>query len=52
MKTALLISGHLRSIDKTIENLIELKEKINADIFIHTWSERVNNKIMEEVRKV
>ena len=40
MKTALLISGHLRSIDKTIENLIELKEKINADIFIHTWSER------------
>ena len=40
MKTALLISGHIRSIDKTIENLIELKEKINADIFIHTWSER------------
>ena len=37
-KTALLISGHMRSINYNIESLTELKKKINADIFIHTWN--------------
>jgi len=40
LKTAILISGHLRSVEYVYENLLAIKKKINADIFIHTWSQQ------------
>ena len=42
-KVALLLSGHTRSIKYTINNILKLKNCLNSDIFIHTWSE-VNQK--------
>lgn len=37
MKTALLISGHRRSIKHTAPNIMALAAALGADIFIHTW---------------
>ena len=42
-KVAILLSGHTRSIKYTINNILKLKNCLNSDIFIHTWSE-VNQK--------
>lgn len=39
LKTALLISGHRRSIKHTAPNIVALAEELGADIFIHTWSD-------------
>lgn len=38
-RTALLLSGHLRSIDWTAENLSELALRTGCDVFVHTWNE-------------
>lgn len=42
-KTAILISGHARTIEHTFSNLKLLKNLMNADIFIHTWDEQEMN---------
>jgi hypothetical protein len=42
-KIALLISGHLRSILYTIDNIIEIKKSCGCDIYLHTWDE-INSK--------
>lgn len=39
LKTALLISGHRRSIKHTAPNIVALAAELGADIFIHTWSD-------------
>ncbi len=38
-RTALLLSGHTRSLDWTAENLSELALRIGCDVFVHTWTE-------------
>lgn len=38
-RTALLLSGHTRSLDWTAENLSELAVRIGCDVFVHTWTE-------------
>ena len=38
-RTALLLSGHTRSLDWTAENLSELVLRIGCDVFVHTWTE-------------
>ncbi len=38
-RTALLLSGHTRSLDWTAENLSELALRIGCDVFVHTWAE-------------
>ena len=38
-RTALLLSGHLRSLYWTAENLSELALRIGCDVFVHTWTE-------------
>ena len=42
-KIALLISGHLRSISHTLDNIAEIKNSCGCDIFLHTWDE-INTK--------
>jgi len=37
LKTALLISGHRRSIKHTAPNILAMATRLGADIFIHTW---------------
>ncbi len=36
-RTALLLSGHTRSLDLTAQNLSELALRIGCDVFVHTW---------------
>ena len=58
-KIALLLSGHLRSISYTIDNIIQLKKFLNCDVFVHTWttmesnslSWRQNNYIYQDFQK-
>ena len=38
-RTALLLSGHRRSLDWTAKNLSELALRIGCDVFVHTWTE-------------
>lgn len=38
LKIALFISGHLRSIEYTLSNILELKNELNCDIYLHTWT--------------
>jgi len=38
-RTALLVSGHTRSLDWTAENLSQLALFIGCDVFVHTWTE-------------
>lgn len=40
MKIAILISGHTRNYEETLSQLILLKEKFNADMFISSYSDR------------
>ena len=41
MKVAIVISGHLRYYEKTVESLHKyIVEPLNADVFLHTWNVR------------
>jgi hypothetical protein len=37
-KVALLISGHTRSIQDTVNNILRIKEMLSCDIFLHQWT--------------
>ncbi len=39
VRTALLLSGHTRSLDWTAENLSDLALRTGCDVFVHTWTE-------------
>jgi len=37
MRTAILISGHLRDYETNLDHLMYLKQKLNADVFVSTY---------------
>jgi hypothetical protein len=43
-KVALLISGHTRSIQDTVNNIKEIKEILSCDVFIHRWATQDMNR--------
>lgn len=38
-KIALLLSGHTRSLEYTANNILEIIQSLNCDVFAHTWDD-------------